>query len=366
MSPELAPRARVRRLDAGDLREGVEQVLQEAGADVEAAAIVAESLIESDLCGASSHGCMRVPEYVEAIRRGRIVPTARPRVETDLGSVVALDGQRSFGAVAARELSLVAVERARHHGVSLVTLAGVAHVGRLGEWVERVAREGMIALAWCNCGNPYGNVVPFGGREARLGTNPLAYAFPVGSRAPVVADFSTSIVAEGKVRLFRHRGEAVPDGWLVDADGAATNDPEALYHGGAILPAAGHKGYALALLVEVLGGVLAGAGCASLGESPGNGVVLIAIDPRAVAPGRDFGERVAAVLESVADSAPAPSAIPGSVRIPGEPEAETRAERLAQGVPVAEQTWVTLVEAAATVGVELEAKPTIEGDERVV
>jgi LDH2 family malate/lactate/ureidoglycolate dehydrogenase len=261
-------------------------------------------------------------------------------------------------------MSAVAAERARRHGVSLVTLAGVQHVGRLGEWVERVAREGMIALAWCNCGDPYGNVVPFGGREARLGTNPLAYAFPVGSRPPVVADFSTSIVAEGKVRLSRHRGESVPDGWLVDPDGAPTNDPEALYRGGAILPAAGHKGYALALLVEVLGGVLAGAGCASLGESPGNGVVLIAIDPAAVGEERDFGERVLAVLESVGGSAPAVAGRP--VRIPGEPEAEMRAQRLSQGVPVAEQTWATLVEAAAKVGVELEAKPTIEGDKRVV
>lgn len=360
----VAPQAPPRLVDPRDLRHGVERILRAAGADAEAAAIVASSLLESDLRGASSHGCMRVPEYLEAIRRGRIAPAARPRVEIDLGSVVTLDGRHSFGQVAARELSQVAVERARRHGVSLATLAGVAHVGRLGEWVERVAEEGLIALAWCNCGNPYGNVVPFGGREARLGTNPLAYAFPTAASRPVVADFSTSIVAEGKVRLFRHRGEPVPNGWLVDAAGVPTSNPEALYRGGAILPAAGHKGYALALLVEVLGGVLAGAGCASVGEEPGNGVVLISIDPHAVTPQRDFRERVADVLASIASSAPASSE--GGVKIPGDPEAETRARRLAQGIPVAAQTWATLVEAAVGVGVELCAKQTSEGDQSVV
>jgi LDH2 family malate/lactate/ureidoglycolate dehydrogenase len=364
VTAEVAPRDQALRLRPDKLRDDVERVLRAAGADGEAAAIVAGSLVASDLCGASSHGCMRVPEYLDAIRRGRIIPAARPRVETDLGSVVALDGQGSFGQVAARELSALAAERAQRHGVAVVTLAGVAHVGRLGEWVERVAADGMIALGWCNCGHPYGNVVPFGGREARLGTNPLAYALPAGSRPPVVADFSTSVVAEGKVRLFLHRGEQVPDGWLLDSDGEPTNDPEALYRGGAILPAAGHKGYALALLVEVLGGVLAGAGCASVGDAPGNGVVLMAVDPRQVRPQDDFGERVAAVLASIADSSPASSA--RGVKIPGQPEAETRARRLAQGIPVAAQTWATLIEAARGVGVELRFEQTSEGDERVV
>jgi LDH2 family malate/lactate/ureidoglycolate dehydrogenase len=336
----------------------VDRILRAAGADAEAAAVVARSLVGSDLCGVSSHGAMRVPEYLRAISAGRIVPAARPQVASDHGAVVMLDGRRAFGQVAARELTAVATQRARAHGVALAMLAGVQHVGRLGEWVELAAEAGCVALAWCNCGDPYGNVVPFGGRRARLGTNPMAYALPAGTEPAVVADFSTSIVAEGKVRLFRHAGDAVPEGWLVDSRGHATTDPEMLYAGGAILPAGGHKGFALSLLVEVLGGLLAGAGCPSLGESPGNGLVLVVIDPACGADGDAFPAGVAAVLESIRAAGP-------DVRIPGEPERHVR-DRQTAGIPLAPRIWRTLVDAAATVAVDLEHEPTNEGDVRVI
>jgi hydroxycarboxylate dehydrogenase B len=166
------------------------------------------------------------------------------------------------------------------------------------------------------------------------------------------------------VRLFLHRGEQVPDGWLLDSGGQPTTDPGALYRGGAILPAAGHKGFALALLVEALGGLLAGAGCASVGESPGNGVVLIAVDPRQVRRDDEFGARMAAVLASVTDSTPASPE--RGVVIPGEPEVQIRAQRLEDGIPVAEPTWAAVLEAAHEVGVELRAAQTSEGDECVV
>jgi hydroxycarboxylate dehydrogenase B len=341
------------------LRAIVERILQAAGADDEAAAVVAGSLVESDLCGVSSHGTMRVPEYLAAIASGRIAPAARPAVTADHGAVIVLDGRRAFGQLASSELVAAAVERAHVHGVALGLLAGVQHVGRLGEWVELAAQAGCIAVLWCNCGDPYGNVVPFGGGQARLGTNPIAYAVPAGPEPAVVADFSTSIVAEGKIRIFRHAGRPVPEGWLIDAGGEASTDPEALYAGGAILPAAGHKGFALALLVEILGGLLAGAGCASLGETPGNGVTLLAIDPNRTPPGAAFGSRVTAVLASVRAAGPA-------VRIPGEPEREERARRRATGIPVSAPVWRTLVDAAATVGVDLAHEPTIEGEASVV
>jgi uncharacterized oxidoreductase len=346
-------------LDPGRLTAIVERILEAAGADGEAAALVAASLVESDLCGVSSHGAMRVPEYLRAIGSGRIDPAARPAVAADHGAVVVLDGRGAFGQVAGGELVAAAVQRARVHGVGLGLLAGVTHVGRLGEWVGRVADGGCIAVAWCNCGDPYGNVVPFGGRHARLGTNPIAYAVPGGAEPAIVADFSTSIVAEGKVRLLRHGGRPVPDGWLLDAAGEPSTDPEALYAGGAIMPAAGHKGFALSLLVEILGGVLAGAGCASLGETPGNGLVLLAIDPGRGAAGPAFAERVTAVLESVRGAGP-------GVRIPGEPEREERARRRAAGVPLIAAVWRTLVDAAATVGVDLAHEPTMEGEARVI
>jgi LDH2 family malate/lactate/ureidoglycolate dehydrogenase len=340
---ELAPPT----ISAERLRALVGRILEAAGADDEAARLVAASLVASDLRGVESHGVIRVGEYLRAIRAGRIVPTARPRLVRDGGATFALDGQGAFGQLGARELALLAAERARSHGVALGTLAGVSHVGRLGEWVELAAAGGCLALAWCNCGERGGNVVPFGGRTARLGTNPIAYAVPAGEGPPVVADFSTSVVAEGKVRLYLHAGQPVPDGWLLDPAGEPTTDPAELYRGGAILPAGGHKGFALALLAEILGGILAGAGCVSLGDSPGNGVVLLAIDASTDLPGR-----VSELLGAVRSSPPAGEG--AGVVIPGEPEKAAADRRGREGIPVTAGAWTALAESAESLGVTLD------------
>ena len=203
-----------------------------------------------------------------------------------------------------------------------------------------IAAAGGIGLAFCNSGPPGGRVVPHGGRRAALATNPLAYAVPAGSRPPIVADFSTSAAAEGRVRLARQNRLEVPDGWLVDAEGRPTRDPEALYQGGALLPAGGHRGYALALLVEILGGVLAGAGTSSTGDAPGNGLLLVALDPARWGGAEAFLAGVDAVADAVTAVDPAPEF--DRVRLPGEPEAETEARRRAEGIPVPEATWEEL------------------------
>lgn len=349
------------RLPAARLQAIVKQIVLAAGADAAAAGMLAKSLVGSDLRGVSSHGFMRVPEYLTAIRAGRIVPSARPKVAARRGAAVAIDGALGFGQVAARELAPQSVALAREHGVGLVTLRGVTHVGRLGEWVERTALGGCVALAWCAGGEPFGNVVPFGARERRLGTHPIAYAVPAARGAPLVSDFSTSAVAEGKVRLYRHAGRSVPAGWLLDAHGEPSEDPASLYQGGAILPMGAHKGFALALLTELLGGVLSGAGCVSLGESPGNGVTLIAIDPARVGDGAGgFGVRVEQVLASIASAAPARGS--ERVMLPGEPERQALRERRRNGIPFALQTWASLLAAAADVGVELAGDPAMELD----
>jgi LDH2 family malate/lactate/ureidoglycolate dehydrogenase len=339
-----------RTIPAARLRGLVERILEAAGADDAAAELVASSLVASDLRAVDSHGVIRVGEYVRAIRAGRIRPTARPRIVRDAGALFALDGGGAFGQVGARELALAAAERAGLHGVALGTLVGVAHVGRLGEWVELAAAEGCIALAWCNCGDAGGNVVPYGGRASRLGTNPIAYAVPTSGGGPVVADFSTSVVAEGKVRLYLHAGRPVPDGWIVDQAGDATTDPAELYRGGAILPMGGHKGFSLALLAEILGGVFAGAGCVSLGDSPGNGVVLLAIDASAGADG-DLANRVGTLLDAIRSSPPAGDG--AGVVIPGEPERAAADRREREGIPVSAGAWTALAECAESLGVEL-------------
>lgn len=339
-------------------------ILEAAGAGPEEARAVTDSLVGSDVRGVHSHGVVRIPDYVRAMKEGRIAAGARTLVTPDVGAVVTLDGQRAFGQVAARTLAETAAARARLHGISLAMLTNVSHVGRLGEWVEQVADEGLVALAWCNCGDPGGNVVPFGGRESRLGTNPMAYALPAAGRRPVVADFSTSIVAEGKVRVFLHEGRELPPGWILDAEGNPTTDPAELYRGGAILPMGGHKGFALALLVEVLGGILAGAGCASLNESPGNGLVLVAVDPRSTRAGTDLGPRVSAVLDAICSSPPA-AGQSGPV-VPGDPENAVLETRTGKPFALPAETWQLLERTGESLGLDIRPEPTTEGEDDVL
>jgi uncharacterized oxidoreductase len=166
----------------------------------------------------------------------------------------------------------------------------------------------------------------------------------------IVGDFSTSATAEGKVRLYYQAQEPVPEGWLIDKNGASTLNPGDLYAGGAILPSGGHKGFALGLLVEILGGVLAGEGCACRGDDPGNGVVLIAIETSRISPLDEFGAQVDLVVEAL-EAVPA---APGSegVILPGQPEERARAVRASTGIPFADGTWDSIVRSARSVGVE--------------
>jgi LDH2 family malate/lactate/ureidoglycolate dehydrogenase len=334
----------------GDLTR---RILVRVGTAPDIAEVVAASLVGSNERGVDSHGCIRIPEYVQAIERGSVDPKARPSMSRD-GNVIRVAGNRGFGQPAAREMTLVGVQAAQSSGVALATLNGVRHIGRLGEFVELAAARGCIAFMTSNSGPPGGLVAPFGGRRRALGTNPLAFAIPAGKRPAIVADFSTSVAAEGKVRLYRHAGRPLPEGWLIDAGGRPSRDPDDLYAGGAILPATGYKGFALGLMVELLGGVLAGEGCASTGDDPGNGVVLVIIDVTRFRALDAFGSNVDVVIEAL-QSVP-PAAGFDQVVVPGAPEVTASRERNASGIPVLERTWMTIVDAARRLGVGVDER----------
>jgi LDH2 family malate/lactate/ureidoglycolate dehydrogenase len=319
-------------------------VFAAVGAPAEVADYVAASLVASNVRGVDSHGAIRLPEYLAYVREGLIDPSARPTVSV-AGAVVHVPGRRAFGQLAARTATLAAIDAAREHGIALAVVSDVKHVGRVGEFVEVCAERGFVGLAFCNGGPPGGLVAPFGGRGRALGTNPLAYAFPVEGRPPVVGDFSTSVVAEGKVRVYGEDGRPLPAGWIVDADGRPSRDPADLYAGGAILPAGGHKGFALGILVEVLGGVLAGEGCACAGDDPGNGVVLVVLDP-----GEAFPAGTARAVAAIEAAEPADGF--ERVRVPGAAELAAMAVREVEGIPIPAATWSALLAAARSVGVE--------------
>lgn len=320
-------------------------VLAAAGAPQQAARIVAESLVLANLEGVDSHGIIRLPQYVDEIEAGLTRPDAEPTVETH-GAIAVVSGHRAFGQVAARAASDHACALACRLGAGVATLSGVCHVGRLGEYVERAAASGCVAIAFCNTGPAGGRVVPFGGAEPLLGTNPIAYAFPGGP----VADFSTSATSEGRVRAARQAGSAIPEGWILDAGGAPSTDPSDLYAGGSLLPAGGQRGTALALLAELLGGALAGAGTASTGDEPGNGLVIVAIDPRALGSPRALEERVERVLGALRAVRPAPGV--ERVLAPGDLEVETETRRRREGIPVPDGTWNAVCAVAARYGVD--------------
>jgi uncharacterized oxidoreductase len=295
---------------------------------------------------------MRVVEYLDRIRSGRIDPQGRPIVSQEEGVLIRVDGQKGFGHLAARLAALRATKKALQHGLALATANNIVHVGRLGEYVELAVDQGCIALAWCNGGPAGGNVAPFGGRKAALATNPIAYGIPAGERPAIIADFSTSTSAEGKIRLFLQSGTILPEPWIIDADGRPSYDPHDLYAGGAILPMAGHKGFALSLLVEILGGLLAGAGCASLGQEPGNGFVIIVLHVSHLQPIDTFVARVDDVVAAL--EAVPPAAGFSRVVVPGEPEDMAQKEREQSGIPVSEETWRQFREAARSVGLEVD------------
>ena len=325
-------------------------LLVAGGAGEAAAAIVADHLVGSDLCGVHSHGLLRVPQYLDELERREIDGRANPVVSTRGDAFSVVDGRRAFGQVAALEALERATASASAHGLGLATVVRAGHAGRIGAYVERIAAAGNVGLAFCSGPRSGHRVAPFGGVEGRLATNPIAFALP-GDGAPVVGDFSTSAVPEGVVRRLRELGLDAPDGSLQDAAGAATSDPASLYAEppGTIRPLGGdifgHKGYALALLVEAMTTVLAGEDAADP-DRFGNNLTLLV-----VAGGDRVDTSGAALAAYVRTARPVDPARP--VLLPG--DLERRARGRGDDVELDPPVWQALVAAAERLAVPLPA-----------
>jgi hydroxycarboxylate dehydrogenase B len=324
------------------------------GADREEADIAAGALVQSSLMGHDSHGVLRIPEYLGFLEDGSLKPRATMGVCRTGRGTASVDCGYGFGAVGGQRAMEVAVELAREQGTACVITRRCSHVGRLGAYVESAARAGLIALATCNSPVSGHFVLPFGGRAGRLATNPIAYGLPSGGE-PIVADFSTSVAPEGKIRVCLNEGKPVPEGWILDAAGNPTTDPRSFYGPprGGILPlggAAGHKGFALGLLVEVLGSALAGVS-ASDGTVRGNGVCLLVVDPATFCPLEEFLRRINETILYIKSSPPAPEV--REVLVPGELEFRTRNRRLAEGIPIDEPTLSAMSEWARRLGAHI-------------
>jgi uncharacterized oxidoreductase len=327
-----------------------------AGARVNDAQLTTRSLVTSSLMGHDSHGVLRIPEYLGLMAEGKIVAAAEIDVQRTGPTTAIVDCGHGLGPVGARRAMEEAIDIAKEQKTACVTTRRCNHVGRLGAWVELAAAQGLIGLATCN--SPvYGHfVLPWGGREPRLATNPIAYAVPT-SGDPVVADFSTSVAPEGKIRFYRNEGKSVPDGWILDSAGQPTNDPNAFYGPprGGILPlggSAGHKGFALGLLVEILGSALAGIAPTDP-DVTGNGTCFIVIDPAAFCPLENFRQRMDETVAYMKSSPPIPGI--SEVLVPGELEFRTLRKRQMEGIPIDQATLKGMEDHGQRLGVDVAA-----------
>ena len=334
-------------LDSRLLQDVTEDLLMAVGSPHDLARIVATSLVTSNLLGHDSHGVLRVPRYVAAVRDGQVDPAARATFARQRPATGRVDGHWGWGQPAAALATATATELAAATGVAAVTIERCNHVGRLGEHVAAIAGAGMVGVALCNA---EAAVAPFGGIERVLGTNPIAMACPTAAGPPVVFDISTAAVAEGKLSVARAAGARIAPGAVIDAAGGQTTDPAAFYDGGALLPFGGHKGYGLSVFVEILGGILSGSGASSSPQySHGNGTLVIAIDPEAFVERGRFLDEVAFLARRLTASAPAAGDRP---QMPGEPESRTKAARLRDGVPMAASIWREIVALGGTLDLD--------------
>jgi len=335
-------------IDASRLESLAARIFAALGTPEEDARWIATLLVRANLRGHDSHGVIRIPQYVGSVRKGETNPRPAMTLILDTPTTAVLDGDLGFGQVVARRAVEVALAKAAHHGLAAVGVRRANHIGRLADYAELAAERGYVGMLWANAATAL-SVVPHGGLERRLSTDPLAVAVPgPGGGVALSVDLATSIVAEGKVRVKRNRREPLPAGWAVDAAGRPVTDSQAFYGPprAALLPMAGHKGTALALVVEVLAGILSGAGAA--GPTPGpvlNGVFLLLIQVERFLPLAVFTRQVAELAAWVKSARPAPG-VP-EVLVPGEPEARMEAARRASGIPVEDETW-RQIEAIAT------------------
>jgi len=324
-----------------------------ADAEVEA---VAGNLIDANLTGHDSHGIGMLPRYADAFLEGGLQVNAHLSTVLDGGALLRLDGNAGFGQVIGAEAMALGIERARVHGSCIVALGNAHHLGRIGAWAEQVAAAGYVSLHFVNV-VARNIVAPHGGADARFGTNPFCAGVPLPGRPPVILDFATSMIAQGKTRVAYNKGEPVPPGCLIDDQGRPSTDPRwtVVPPAGALLTFGEHKGYGLALMCELLGGALAG-GMTQRDADPANpqrrvlnGMFSVIVDPGAVSGRGAFENEALALLQWVQASPPREGF--GPVQVAGDAERASSAARTAQGVPVDGTTWREILDAAAKLGV---------------
>lgn len=327
------------RIDPNQLRDFATATYVAVGMSETDACLCADTLVQADLWGHQSHGVMRLSWYAARLKAGVCNPKAQPEFVVDAGGLALIDGHDAMGQILAARAAQEAVRRAKIHGIAAVGIRNSNHFGTALYFTLMVAREGCVGFLSTNASPA---MAPWGGRKKIIGTNPWSWASPAGSHPPMVLDIANTGVARGKVYLARQKGQPIPEGWAINAAGAPTTDPSEAIEG-IILPMAQHKGYAIALMMDMLSGVLTGSGFGVDVAGPYQaerrsqaGQLMIALNIEAFQPLAEFNTRMETLITQI-------KAVPlaqgfSEVFYPGEMEARNDSDNRRRGLLLPEDT----------------------------
>ncbi len=354
-------------IEARKLEPFVADIFAKAGCSRAEADRIGHYLTIANLTGHDSHGVQRVPRYLQWKEEGVFIADRTVKVITDTPVLAVVDGLQGFGQTVAPQAVKIGIQKCKAMGLAAVALRNAGHIGRVGDWAEMAAAEGLISVHFVNAAGSV-LVAPFGAVDRRFSTAPYCVGVPRVGEPPLVLDFATSIVAEGKVLNASFGGKTLPEAALINPDGKTNADPHTLYGDytpsgprnyrqgkGAIRAFGDHKGSGLAFMCELLGGSLTGTGATSEGRNFANGMFSFYVDPRVVDPENFFPADVVRYTTHVKSARPA--TVGDEVLVPGEPEQRMRAQRGKNGIPLPQDTWTAICNSARAVGIPEERIP---------
>lgn len=340
-------------IDHVRLQRLVTTIFAAAGCGEAEAGHIASHLVEANLAGHDSHGVIRVSAYIDWLRKGTVQPNRRMRIVHQTGGLAVVDGEQGFGQSIGIEATSLGVNKAQREGVAVVALRNCGHLGRIGAWPLQAAQAGCASVHFVSTSGGGILVAPFGGRNRRLSADPIAAGIPRADGPPIILDMSCCTIAEGKIKVALNKGTPVPEGCIIDAAGQATTDPRVFYADppGSILAIAGHKGYGLGVITELLAGALTGGGASNPAHAGQvlNNMLSIYLRPDAFGDQTAFNAEVGRFIDWVKS---AERVDPDQdILMPGEIEDRTRAVRIRDGIVIDPATWEALSNTARSLGI---------------
>ena len=338
------------------LKQLTSSIFAAAGCNAQEAGRIGHYLTEANLVGHDSHGVIRIPYYIEWLRAGKVLANQNIQVVFENEAIAVVDGQYGFGQSVGEQATRLGIEKSSKHGVAVIALRNAGHLGRIGDWPLMAARAGKVSLHFVNTSGAGILVAPFGGINRRLSANPMAAGVPVSGGSPILLDMSCCTIAEGKLKVALNKGVNVPEGCIIDSQGEPTCDPKVFYGDppGAILSIAGHKGYALGIVTEMLAGALTGGGASNPAHANrlANGMLSIYMAPQFFQEDQAFAAEARRFIEWVKSSQKVRP--DGEILMPGEIEEKTKAQRLRDGIELDDITWKSITDVARSLDVGVE------------